>query len=260
MTEQEKPQPLNDLVADSIDEVIESLDRIIEWAKRHESRLGYFPAIYRNVTIAVKEKIENRDFDHPDFMEELDVHFANRYLYAFERYQDSQPITDSWKLAFETAGQWRPIVLQHLLLGMNAHIHLDLGISAAETAEAGRLRDVRDDFFMINRILSNQIDKVQTQLTEVWPTLKLLDKIGGNVDETLTDASLIITRERAWNITKELSNLPTAERSGRIKILDQETARMGEKIINHNKWVQFLLLLIRLTEIQSISRTIEILR
>ena len=260
MPEQENPQRIENLVADTIDEVIESLDRIIAWSKAQESRLGYFPALYRNVTIAVKERIENGDFDHPELMEQLDVHFANRYLYAFERYQASQPITDSWKLAFDTASQWRPIVLQHLLLGMNAHIQLDLGISAAETAEPGRLREIRDDFFMINSILSDQVDKVQNQLTRVWPALRLLDKIGGKVDEKLTDLTLIVTRERAWEITRELSRLPTAERSGRIKMLDQEVLQTGRKIISQNKWVQFLLLMVRLTEIQSVSRTIEILK
>ena len=37
------------------------------------------------------------------------------------------------------AGRWRPIVLQHLLLGINAHINLDLGVTASEFGEHGSL-------------------------------------------------------------------------------------------------------------------------
>ncbi|NIR65754.1 MAG: hypothetical protein GWN00_24945 [Aliifodinibius sp.] len=95
--------------------------------------MGYFAALYRKVTIRVKE-----EFEDPERMERLDVLFANRYLEAFEQYHTRKETTVSWKLAFDTCKRWRPIVLQHLLLGMNTHIRLDLGVAAAETANRGQ--------------------------------------------------------------------------------------------------------------------------
>jgi len=37
--------------ATSIDEVITQLTAIIEWSKQNDSRIGYFAALYRKVTI-----------------------------------------------------------------------------------------------------------------------------------------------------------------------------------------------------------------
>ena len=47
--------------AASIDEVIEQLDEIINWARDNNSRLGYFAALYRTVTIRVRDGIAAGD-------------------------------------------------------------------------------------------------------------------------------------------------------------------------------------------------------
>ena len=65
-------------------------------------------------------------------MEKLDVIFANRYIKAYYQYQTQQPASKTWEAAFVEADNYWIIVLQHLLLGMNAHINLDLGIAAAQ--------------------------------------------------------------------------------------------------------------------------------
>ena len=102
--------------AKTIDQVIQQLDDIIGRTKRDKSRLGYFAALYRKVTIKVKAGISEDFFEDGERMERLDVIFANRYLEAFEQNQKNIPPTRSWQLAFETAKCWWPIVLQHLLL------------------------------------------------------------------------------------------------------------------------------------------------
>ena len=83
-------------------------------------------------------------------MERLDVIFANRYLEAFEQYRSNQATTRSWRLTFETSKHWWPIGLQHLLLGMSAHINLDLGVAAARTSPGDTLAGLKDDFNKIN--------------------------------------------------------------------------------------------------------------
>jgi Family of unknown function (DUF5995) len=66
--------------ANNIEEVITALGRIIDEAKGAQSRLGYFPALYRLVTIDVKKGIAAGRFQDGARMERLDVVFANRYL------------------------------------------------------------------------------------------------------------------------------------------------------------------------------------
>lgn len=56
---------------------------------------------------------------------------------------------------------WRPLILQHLLLGINAHINLDLGIAAAQTSPGDDLPDLRNDFVEINRVLVRQVDGIR---------------------------------------------------------------------------------------------------
>ena len=46
--------------AETIDEVVEQLDLIIDRARNSRSRLGFFPALYRRVTLAVQAGITPR--------------------------------------------------------------------------------------------------------------------------------------------------------------------------------------------------------
>jgi hypothetical protein len=49
--------------ATTIDQVIAQLEDIIGWAEENASRLGYFAALYRKVTLLIQSGIENYDFD-----------------------------------------------------------------------------------------------------------------------------------------------------------------------------------------------------
>jgi hypothetical protein len=250
---------LLNLKADTIEGVIHSLDRIIAWAKEDKSRLGYFPALYRKVTIQVKQAIEDGLFEDGERMKRLDVIFANRYLEAFEQYQICKDPTLSWKLAFDAAKRWRPIVLQHLMLGMNAHIELDLGIAAVETADGGNISVLKTDFFRINEILASLVNEVQTELAKVWPFLKLLDYAAGDADENLAKFGMKIARGHAWDVAQELSLLTRKDRVGRIEELDQKILDIGQTIQNPGILITTVLYLIRMGELRSIARIIEIL-
>ena len=75
-------------------------------------------------------------------MERLSITFVDRYLAALDGYRAGRTVTKSWELALDTAEARRPIVLQHLLLAINAHVNLDLGIAAAETAPGRRAAEL----------------------------------------------------------------------------------------------------------------------
>lgn len=123
--------------ATTINEVITALNHIITTSRQTRSRLGYFAILYLKVTEAVQTGIANNQFQDGPRMERLDVTFANRYLHAYYQWQNRQQPTRSWQLAFEAAEKRTVLILEHLLLGMSAHINLDLGIAAAQTAGAG---------------------------------------------------------------------------------------------------------------------------
>ena len=245
--------------AQTIDQVILDLDEIILEAKQSKNRLGYFAALYRKVTIEVKKGIEENFFDDGERMERLDIIFANRYLEAYNQYKNGLEPTQSWKLAFDAAKQWRPIVLQHLFLGMNAHIDLDLGIAAAQSVEGQDISALRSDFNKINQILSSLLNNVQQDLAEVWPFLKIFDLAAGDLDETFSRFGIEIARGRAWRVAQDIASRTPSELDARIFELDQETYQLGKMILYPGRLFQTVLLIIRLGEIGSISKIIAIL-
>jgi len=181
-------------------------------------------------------------------MEKFVTSFAARYLDALAAWRAGGSCPASWRLAFETAGEWRPIVLQHLLLGMNAHINLDLGVTASELGDGGAIDAVRADFDAINDVLGELVDGCQGALGEVSPWLGLADRVGGHGDETLIRFSLVAARRQAWSVATRLAALSGAERERAIGSVDASTVRVGRAVVHPGLPASAALLLVRLRE------------
>lgn len=216
--------------AGTIDEVIAGLSSIIAEARRKRSRLGYFAALYRLVTQAVQRGIAAGRFQDGARMERLDVAFANRYLEAYDAFAAGRPVSASWRLAFDAALSDGRIILQHLLLGMNAHINLDLAVSAADTAPGTAIAGLESDFSAINDILNEQIEGVQNAIATASPAMYLLDWVGGRNEECLVAFSLKTAREQAWRHAQRLAALPEDARVHAIGSLDLATALVGAAV------------------------------
>ena len=245
--------------AKTIDQVIEQLDDIVDRTKRQKSRLGYFGALYRKVTLKVKAGISEGFFEDGGRMERLDVIFANRYLEAFEQNLKDIPPTRSWQLAFEASKRWWPIVLQHLLLGMNAHINLDLGIAAARTSPGEAVYGLKNDFNKINEILAALVDGVEQELAQIWPVLGLLDYTAGKTDEVLINFNMQRARDHAWKIAEKLAPLEPAAQMPAINKLDVEIALFGRVIRHPGFVVSTVNKIIRLGERGTIPQIIDLL-
>ena len=245
--------------AHSIDEVIEQLDATIEWARANNSRLGYFPALYRRVTLRVKEGVADGSFDDGPRMERLDVIFANRYLAALAAWRGPGRPTAAWDYAFTQGGQFWPIVLQHLLLGINAHINLDLGIAAARTVPADELETLRDDFNRINEILAALVGDVQQELAQVWPLLRWFNRYLGTVDDKIINFSMERARDLAWATAQRLAPLTEAEQQRDIAQLDHEVVRVARLVRHPGSILSTVGKIVRLGERKTIAQTIEIL-
>jgi hypothetical protein len=246
------------MIADTIDQVIDHLAGIIDWSRQEWSRLGYFAALYRKVTITVKQGIASGFFENGPRMERLDVIFANRYLEALEQYRNGKRPSLSWLAAFDAARDWRPIILQQLLLGMNAHINFDLGVAAAEVSPGDELPSLKTDFDRINQILSSLIDQVEDEINEVSPWLAVLDHIGGRTDEMIVNFSIDAARDHAWAVAQKLAPLPPDQWGPVLTKLDRDVEELG-RIIKHPGLLSVGLLIIRLRESNNIPKVIDVL-
>lgn len=244
--------------ATSIKEVLEQLDVIIEDAIQTGNRAGYFAALYRRVTQAVKDKIAEGYFDDNPRMEKLDVVFANRYLEAHYAWTNNQPCSKSWELAFETCAKWRPLVIQHLFVGMNAHIGLDLGIAAA-TVQPTDIESLHDDFNKINTILNELTDVVQDELSKIFWPLKIIDALAGGVDEKIAGFAMGIARDAAWKVAVAYSELPEDEHVAYIQKRDQEVYNFGQKIVSPGKWINAVITVFRVLERGNVAWKIRVL-
>ena len=149
---------INGMSIYSIDAVIAELDRISVHEKQEGSAMTFFPILYNKVTKRIKAGIEAHEFDDNARMERLDVLFANRYIEAYHQFRDGQQPTASWSHAFRVD---EALVMQHLLLGINAHINLDLGIAAVLTTGDDHLADLEADFNKINAVLASMVADVK---------------------------------------------------------------------------------------------------
>jgi len=243
-----------------IDDVIAILETIINESEKNNDPLGYFAALYQNVTIHVKEGIANNYFDDGPRMEQLDIVFAKRYLDAWYSYKNNEPVALSWKSAFDLSTNYWPIVLQHILMGINAHINLDLGTAAAEISRGKKLDDLENDFNKINTILSSLVHEVQDDLSAVWPALKYMLKWSGKVDDFLVDFSMKLARQGAWKYANQISKVPEPEVQVSIDLRDQRVADIVHIITRPGMIATVVLGIIRLTERGSAADKIQVLR
>jgi Family of unknown function (DUF5995) len=246
-------------VAQTIDDILDALDMVIARAIEVGSRVGYFAALYRKVTAKVKEGIDAGFFDDGERMQRLDVVFATRYLSALGRFEEGGRPTRCWELACQACGKSRPIILQQLLLGINAHINLDLGIAAAETAPGPALPGLRRDFDRINEILASLIRRVQQEIGAVSPWIGLLDWIGGRHDEEVLRFSIEVARTEAWRFATELAPLARDDWGGPIGARDARAAHLARVVLNPGVPVNLGLAVIRTGESNDVRRTIQLL-
>lgn len=218
--------------AKTIDEVISRLESIVDSATETGNPLGIFALVYLGVTKMVKQCVSDGYFEDCPRMERMDVIFANRYLDAYELFQQNKTCTNAWRTAFEAARRYDYITLQHLLMGMNAHINLDLGIAAAMAVPAAQLPSLKNDFFKINVLLCEQIEEMQDKLSQVSPLLFLLDLFGRKTDEKFAAFSLRKARAHAWIVANRLSKLPPPEQDAVISELDEYVSVLNRLITN----------------------------
>ena len=243
----------------SIDEVVDQLSAIVRWASDNNSRLGYFPALYRKVTLKVRDGMRDGMFDDAERMERFDVSFANRYLEAFMAFRAGGTTSSCWQIAFRSTAEFWPIVLQHLLLGMNAHINLDLGIAAAATMRGKDLEAIHGDFNKINGLLAALLDDVQNELAQLWPGLRLLNRFLGNVDDVIVNFSMEKARDNAWKSAQGFTSLPDEAWTEAVAVQDSKASIVGMLVRHPGGLLDAATRFVRIGEIGSTRRIIEIL-
>jgi hypothetical protein len=244
----------------NIEQVIVALEQIMDECDHDENVLGYFAALYHKVTCRVRDGITNNEFEDGARMELLDVTFANRYIAAWQSFKEGTTLTSSWLTSFEAKQKKRTLVLQHLLLGMNAHINLDLGIAAAIVAKEKGMPAIRKDFAAINGILAMLTGDVMNNLRKVSPLLSLMGLHQSRYNSILIQFSISNARDGAWCFAEDLFNAPDEAYNQTLRERDKSIAALAEGIIHTRGLMKITLWLIHLFEWHKPSRIIRQMR
>ncbi len=181
---------------------------------------GFFPALYSQVTAEVAVGIEEGRFEDGERMELLAVTFAGHYLRARRGHNGGGgTVPRCWRASWDVATDVDLVIVQHLLLGINAHVNHDLAQAVVEVAPAhGGLARVRADFDTINDVLAGSLVNIIGDLGRVsrW-TARAATWGGGHV----FNFSLRAARDQAWCAAEQLDGLDEMGRRGYVSDLDR---------------------------------------
>jgi hypothetical protein len=218
----------------TIDDVIVQLHQIVEDCVARADRNGYFAALYLRMTLAVREGIRRGEFQDGARMAHLDVIFAGRYLAAWAQYRAGELPTRPWYRAFAAAADPGLMVLQNLLVGINAHINLDLGVAAARIAPGAALTGLQTDFDRINDVLARLTPVVEGQVDRLSPVLHAVTALVPRLDLRVVGFSMEKARAEAWRLAQQLAPLSLTAQVGVMARRELEVAVIADAILAHN--------------------------
>lgn len=248
--------------ATDIDGVLAELRTVVDRAVAAGDRVGLFAALYRRVTLAVAQAIRDGVFDDGPRLNRLDTTFANRYLAALHACQapgDPGAAPRCWQLAFEAAQGPGPVIVQHLVLGVNAHINLDLAVAAARTCPGPSIAGLKDDFDRINGILASVMGGLQRKVERFSPVLAGLDAVLGRLDDQIIGFSLDKARSEAWAAAVLLAGQPPEAQAATERMLDRYAAGLARAVLAPPWPLPAALEVVRSTERTPVRAVIEAL-
>src|SRR6266536_3013515 len=157
----------------SIDALIARMTAQLDELRQARDGRAAFHATYLRTTRAVADALRAGAFLDANWVERWDVAFAGLYLDALDADRRGDPVPRPWAVAFAAAAGPRSLpALQHVLLGMNAHINYDLPqallavISDDELRELGE-RSWQDTVLQpLNRAATRRF--LRESRTKVW--------------------------------------------------------------------------------------------
>ncbi|MHC9294375.1 DUF5995 family protein [Mycobacterium sp. LTG2003] len=198
----------------TIDDVVHRLDLIIKWSIDAKSAIGYFAVLYRRGTVAIQEAIARGEFNDPEWIEQLDVDFANRYFHALNGYfhpaEYSAGLTLPWEVAFVKQHNTKVSLIQQMIASLNAHICYDLGLVTASLSGT-RLKAVEADFVRVNRLVAAQTERMLDVVERRSPRVRWLRRA---IPREVTFIAKLLTefRKSAWLFAYGLAQYPALAR------------------------------------------------
>jgi hypothetical protein len=209
------------------------------WQPAGDGRCAFLEC-YAVMTRSMRGAVTDGVFLDPPWVDELLEQFAVAYFDAVASYEQAATAPRPWMVAFEAAAEPGRPVLQHLLLGINAHINYDLVVVLVDLlgptwATAGHDERAHrwHDYDEVNRVIARTVDQVQEAVVaDRSPALGLVDALLGPIDEWLAGRFLNRWRDHVWaDACGVLATGDPIERARRLADVERRAERRAYRLL-----------------------------
>jgi hypothetical protein len=211
-----------------------------QWESAADRRAAFL-SCYLLMTRNMLAAIDKGEFGDALWVSRLLHRFADYYFDALAAYDQDSPATPPvWRQAHNATLQPGTQVLQHLMLGVNAHINYDLVLTLVDLLEpewtqlSPEERARRHaDHCHVNDVIGRTIDAVQDSIIERFmPVMDIVDKLLGPIDELVVAQLLTRWREDVWKHALQLLEAPEpGEREHLRQELEATALQRAETIL-----------------------------
>ena len=222
----------------NIDIIERMQEQVDHWKAAGDAR-AIFLECYTLMTGNMLRAIDDGRFHDNRWARSLLLRFAEYYFQALESYDcRDEACATVWTFAHDCSCRRQLHVLQHLLLGINAHINYDLVLSLADLLEPewdglpAAKRQLRyEDHCRVNEIIAATIDTVQDEVVEHHdPRMDLIDRLMGRLDERLLSGLINRWREEVWEKAMLLLATPAEDR-------DAFQQELADAVMKKARWI-----------------------
>jgi hypothetical protein len=185
----------------TVADVVHALQQRREALTPDRAHRAQFLETYTRTTSAVGVAVEQGFFEDGAWVSRWDVVFADLYLRAHDAELTGGPVPRPWRAAFAASPELHP--LQHLLLGINAHINYDLPqallmvISPQDFADEEVLQRRRRDHERIDHILRARVRAEDAEIRLV-SRLRWQDRALTPLNRAASKRFLQESRRKVW--------------------------------------------------------------
>lgn len=227
----------------SVTEALAALEAVTARLFAVGDQRAAFPDIYAIITRRVAESValgRGAFFLEPQWISRLAGRFCERYLETLRWSLRSEPQdTGAWSVAYACCRIGDMLPVNHVMLGLSAHINYDLALGlAANIAEIGGANDpatlarYKHDHDAVNHLLRASVPEAFDHLVakHQCPASKLLYRHGYAAAEWIAMQLLTTWRERVWGDAMDLLSARSAVEKnavlGRIERRSRQHAKL----------------------------------
>ena len=187
--------------AETLGDVKDIIGEILLHFRKADSALGFFSALYTLVAKSIEESVQKGAFHNQEQLITLDLYFVNLYIDAMNCAVSGKPALPHWQACIDAANNNDLPALEHLFLAMNAHINYDLGTAVKNVVPDDKIIEFKSDFMLVNSILFNLLNEVQTDVAKFNWVVYFWLLIGRKIDDLVISKIMAQMRESAFGYT-----------------------------------------------------------